>query len=135
MCDESISEPCKSLAVTCIAGACVVGKPLLQIFLCAGIFLIGKIDASDNVGIPHHFLQPLFALRATPGTASPKSMVLPVAVRRVAPSGRSVVLPRGKTSNRAKQLQVVIKDLVEIYKFPPQLDGKSFQWESLPVRI
>jgi hypothetical protein len=32
--------------------------------------------------------QPVFALRATPGTASPKTMVLPVAVPRVAPSGR-----------------------------------------------
>jgi hypothetical protein len=42
-----------------------------------------------------------------------------------------VVLPRGLNSNRVEQLQVVIKDWVEIYKSPPQLDGKTFQFHSL----
>jgi len=39
-----------------------------------------------------------------------------------------MVLLRGLNSNRAQQLQVVIKDWVEIYKSPPKLDGKSFSW-------
>jgi hypothetical protein len=42
-----------------------------------------------------------------------------------------MVLPRGLNSNRVEQLQVVIKDWAEIYKSPPQLDGKTFQWKSL----
>lgn len=42
-----------------------------------------------------------------------------------------VVLPRGLNSNRVEQLQVVIKDWVEIYKSPPQLNGKFFQWQPL----
>ncbi len=41
---------------------------------------------------------------------------------------RRMVLPRGLNSNRVEQLQVVIRDWVEIYKSPPQLDGKSFHW-------
>ena len=45
----------------------------------------------------------------------------------------ALVLPRGLNSNRVEQLQVVIKDWVEIYKSPPQLDGKTFQWEPLSV--
>lgn len=46
-----------------------------------------------------------------------------------------VVLPRGLNSNRVVQLQLVIEDWVQLYKFPPQLDGKSFQWKSLPVSV
>jgi len=49
------------------------------------------------------------------------------------PAGRRVVLPRGLNSNRVEQLQVVIKDWAEIYKSPPQLDGKTFQWEPLAI--
>lgn len=41
--------------------------------------------------------------------------------------------PRGLNSNRVEQLQVVIKDWVEIYKSPPQLDGKTFQWSPLLI--
>jgi hypothetical protein len=42
-----------------------------------------------------------------------------------------MVLPRGLNSNRVEQLQLVIKDWVEIYKSPPQLDGKTFQFHPL----
>ncbi len=39
-----------------------------------------------------------------------------------------LVLPLGLNSNRVEQLQMVIRDWVEIYKSPPQLDGKTFEW-------
>ena len=34
-------------------------------------------------------------------------------------------------SNRAEQLQPVIKDWAEIYKASPKLDGKTFKWKQL----
>lgn len=52
---------------------------------------------------------------------------------RVGTRKNKVVLPRGLNSNRVEQLQVVIKDWVEIYKSPPQLDGKTFQWSPLLI--
>lgn len=44
-----------------------------------------------------------------------------------------MVLPRGLNSNRVEELLAVIKDWVEIYKSPPKLDGKTFDWEPLPI--
>jgi hypothetical protein len=44
-----------------------------------------------------------------------------------------MVLRRGLNLNRLEQLQVVIKDWAEIYKSPPALDGKTFQWQPLSV--
>jgi hypothetical protein len=44
---------------------------------------------------------------------------------------REMVLPRGLNSNQVEQLQMVIKDWAEIYKSPPKLDGRTFQWYAL----
>jgi|GEM_PF-3256708 len=41
-----------------------------------------------------------------------------------------MVHQRGLNSNRAQQLQVFIKDWVDIYQSPPPLDGISFRWQS-----
>lgn len=40
-----------------------------------------------------------------------------------------MVLPRGLNLNRIEQLQLVIKDWAEIYKSPPELDGKGLRWK------
>jgi hypothetical protein len=42
---------------------------------------------------------------------------------------KNMVLPLGLNSNRVEELQVIIKDWLEIYKSPPKLDGKSFRWK------
>jgi len=82
---------------------------LFQVSGCACIFLICKMKAADNVNIPHNLLQSVAALSAMPDTASPKSLVLPVAAPRVAPSGRSVVVGSGLNANCSDKLLEAIQ--------------------------
>ncbi len=44
-------------------GCIVVREAALQVGSCTSIFLVRKIDASDNISVPHSTLQSVFALR------------------------------------------------------------------------
>ncbi len=46
-----------------------------------------------------------------------------------------MVHQRGGNSNRIEQLQGVIKNWVEIYKSPPQLDSKTFRWKPITGEV
>jgi hypothetical protein len=49
----------------------VLQQPPLQICRRSDIFLFGKINAADDLDVPHLILQPVVALRAMPGTLRP----------------------------------------------------------------
>jgi len=44
-----------------------------------------------------------------------------------------MVLRRGINSNRILELQQTLELWGNLFKSPPNLDGKTFQWEPLPM--
>jgi|GEM_PF-2385417 hypothetical protein len=68
--------------------------------------VVGDVAAVSNGGYrddPRFVIEVIQHAVVSDAQASPKTMMLPVAVPRVAPSGRSVVVGSGITSDRSYQ--------------------------------